>query len=70
MVFNRLKTAEPPREDSLLFTTKSENSWYSFDRPRKDEKMSQPWSHPLVLNTGPLDWKTSALTTRPLLHIW
>ena len=42
MVFNRLKTAEPPREDSLLFTTKSENSWYSFDRPRKDEKMSQP----------------------------
>ena len=30
--------------------------------------MSWPWSHPVVLNTGPLDWKSSVLlTTRPLL---
>ena len=29
---------------------------------------SRPWSHPVVLNTGLLDWEYSALTTRPLLH--
>ena len=33
------------------------NSWYSFDRPRKDERLSQP-----------LVWESSALTTRPLVH--
>ena len=44
------------------------NSWYTFYRPRKDEKLSRPWSHPVVLNTGPLDWESSALTTRPLLQ--
>ena len=42
--------------------------WYSTYRPQKDERLSQPWSHPVVLNTGPLDWKSSTLTTRPLLH--
>ena len=31
-------------------------------------KLSRPWSHPVVLNTGPLDWEFSALTTRLLLH--
>ena len=36
-------------------------SWYSFYRPRKDERLSRPWSHPAVLNTGPLDWESSAL---------
>ena len=45
------------------------NSWYSFYRPRKDERLSRPWSHPVVLNTGPLDWESSALTTRPLVSI-
>ena len=44
------------------------NSWYSFYRPRKDERLSRPWSHSMVLNTGPLDWETSILTTRPLLQ--
>ena len=46
---------------------------YSFYRPRKDEKLSRPWSHTVVLNTGPLDWKSSTLTTRvllPLLRKW
>ena len=43
------------------------SSWYSFYQPWKDERLSQPWSHPVVLNTGPLDWESSALTTRPLL---
>ena len=44
------------------------NSWYSFYRPRKDQTLSRPWSHPVVLVTGPLNWESSALTTRPLLH--
>ena len=37
----------------------SRNSWYSFHRPRKDERLSQPYSHPVVLNTGPLDLESS-----------
>ena len=47
----------PLRGDSLLFTTKFPDipGIYSFYRPRKDERLSQPWSHPVVLNTGPLD---------------
>ena len=38
------------------------NSWYSFYRSRKDERLSQPWSIPAVLKTGPLDWESNALT--------
>ena len=41
---------------------------YSFYWPWKDERLSRPWSHPVVLNTGLLDWESSALTTRPLLQ--
>ena len=33
----------------------------------KDERLNRPWSHPVLLNTEPLDWKSSTLTTRPLL---
>ena len=40
----------------------SRTSWYS-----KDERLSWPWSHPAVLNLGPLDWKCSTSTLRPLL---
>ena len=32
-------------------------------------RISGPLSHPVVLNTGPLDWESSTLTTRPLLHL-
>ena len=42
------------------------NSWYSFYQTRKDERLSQPWGHPVVLNPEPLDWESSALTTTPL----
>ena len=28
--------------------------WYSFDQPWKDERLSQVWSHPVVLILGPL----------------
>ena len=31
------------------------------------KRLSHSWSHPVVLNTGTLDWESSALTTRPLL---
>ena len=41
---------ETLRGGILLFTTKSPL------RPLKDERLSRPWSHPVVLNTGPLDW--------------
>ena len=57
------------------------NSWYSFDRPWKDERLSRPWkderlsrpwkderlsrpwSYLVGLNMGPLNWKSSALTS-------
>ena len=42
-------------------------SWYSFNQPRKDERLSLPWSHLVVLNLGPLDWEFSTLTTKLLL---
>ena len=42
----------------------SRKSWYSFDQPRKDDRLSQPWNHPVDLHTGPLDWESSILITR------
>ena len=59
MRFNCLRL-EQLRGESLLFTTKFPE--------RKDERLSRYWSHPVVLNTGPLDWEFSNLTTRPLLN--
>ena len=39
--FNYLKGKERLRRDSLLFTIQfSRSSWYSIDRPRKDERLS------------------------------
>ena len=35
----------------------------------KDWRLRQPWNHSLVLNPGPLDWKSSTLTTRPSLQL-
>ena len=43
-------------------------SSYSFDWPWKDERLSWPCSNSVVLNQGPLDWESSTLTTRSLLH--
>ena len=40
---------------------------YSTERPRKDERLSWPSSHPVVLNWGPLDWESSILTISSLL---
>ena len=55
---------EPLRGGSLIFTTKFPKfPDILFYRPRKDERLSRPWSHPVVLNMRPLDWESSALTT-------
>ena len=36
--------------------------------PQKDERLSRPWSHPVVLNRGPINWESSTLSTRSLIH--
>ena len=64
--FNCLKARATSRRQFTFYHSVPRNSWYSFHRPRKDERLSRPWSHPVVLNTGPLDWKSNVLTTRHL----
>ena len=68
MEFNYLKARATLRRQFTLYHKVPRNSWYLFYHPRKDEGLSQLWSHPVALNTRPLDWEFSALTTRPLLH--
>ena len=68
MGFNCLKATATSGRQFTFYHSVPRNSWCSFYRPRKDGRLSRPWSHPVVLITGPLDWKSSALTTRPLLH--
>ena len=63
MGFNCLKATATSRRQFTFYHSVPRNSWYSFYRPRKDERLSRPWSHPVVLITGPLDWESSALTT-------
>ena len=67
MGFNCLKATATSRRQFTFYHSVPRNSWYSFYQPRKDERLSRPWSHPVVLIMGPLDWESSALTTRPLL---
>ena len=58
---------EPLQRGSLLFTTKfPEVPGTHFIDLGRMKGLSQPWSDPVVLNTGPLDWEFSALTIRPL----
>ena len=64
MGFNCLKAAATLRSQFTFYHSAPRNSWYSFYRPPKDERLSRLWSHPVVLNTEPLDWESSALTTR------
>ena len=56
---------EPIRGGNLLITTKFPKipgNHFIYLR-----RLSQPWSHPVVLNMGPQDWESSALNTRPSL---
>ena len=41
---------------------------YLFDQTWWDERLSWPWIHAVVLNSGFLDWDLTTLTTRLLLH--
>ena len=66
--FNCLKARATSRKQFTFYYKVPRISWYSFCWPRKDEKLSRPWNHLVALNTGPLDWESSALTTRPLLR--
>ena len=70
--FYNLKGTEPLRGDSLFFIIQFPrvlmSSWYWICRPRRDERPSWPWSHPVVLNLGPLDWQSSALNIKPLFY--
>ena len=50
----KLKATEPLRGDSLLFTTRSPGIPGTY---LIDLGVSQPWSHLVVLNLGPLDWE-------------
>ena len=68
MGFNCLKATATSRRQFTFYHSVPRNSWYSFYRPWKDERLRRPWSHPVVLNTRLLDWESSALTTRLLLH--
>ena len=68
MGFNCLKSTATSRRQFTFYHSVLTNSWYSFYRPRKDERPGRPWGHVVVLNTGPVDWESSALTTWPLLH--
>ena len=67
MGFNCLKATATSGMQFTFYHSVPRNSWYSFYRPRKEERLSRPWSHPVVLNTEPLDWESSAWTTRPLM---
>ena len=66
--FHCLKARVTSRRQFTFYLLVSRNSWYSIYPPQKDERLSRPWSHLVVLNTGPLSWESSALTTTPLLH--
>ena len=55
-------------EQTVYFLPLSSQKFLVLDQPRKDERLSWHWSHPAVLNMGPLNWESSALTTRPLLY--
>ena len=68
MGFNCVKATTTSRRQFTFYHLVPRISWYWFYQPQKDERLSRHWSHPVVLNRGPLDWESSALTTRPLLH--
>ena len=68
MGFNCLKATEPLYKDTVYLLPFSSqeflvHSWWCW----KDERLSWPWSYPVILNPGPLDWESSTLTTRPLV---
>ena len=72
MSFNCLKAKEPLQEDGLPFTTMlaEVTSWYSFEWPWKNKKLSQSWTHLVVLNPRRhLDCESNVVITKPLLQL-
>ena len=69
MGFNCLKATEQLRGGSLLFTTKFPeiSVTHLIDLGRMEGWFDLG---AVVLNSAPLDWECSALTTRPLPHKW
>ena len=67
MGFSCLKARATSRRQFTFYHSVPRRPWCSFYRPREDERLRRPWSHPADLNTGTLDWESRALTTRPLL---
>ena len=68
MEFNWHKAAKPLQGDSWLFTTRfPEIHGTHLIKHARMKVLSRPWSHPVVLNMGPLDLESSVLTTTPLL---
>ena len=65
--FNCLKTTKPLQKKFTFYHSIPRTSWYSFSWPRKDERVSWPWSHSAVLNLGLLNWESRTLTTWALL---
>ena len=45
------------------------NFWYSFDWPLKDERLSWPWNHLVLVNTGPLNLG-SKIKTNSKTSMW
>ena len=45
------------RRQFTFYHSVPRNSWYSLCRPRKDERLSRPCSHPVVLTTRPYSYK-------------
>ena len=57
MGFNCLRATATSRRQFTFYHSFPRNSWFSFYWPRKDGRLSWPWSHPVVLNTGLLEWR-------------
>ena len=64
MALNCLKATESLQGGSLLFITEFPEFVGTSLIDLKDERLSQPWNHPVVLKMGPLDLESSALITR------
>ena len=65
MGFNSLKATEPRQSDSLLLLFTTQFPGFPGTHLIDLGRLSQPWSHQVVLNLGPLNW--TALTARSLI---
>ena len=62
MGFNCIKARATLRRQFTFYHEVPRNFWYSFYWPQKDERLSWPWTHPVVLKMGPMDWESSIFT--------